>query len=290
MTPKLNVMVRRSSGDQPVQIMLRRNGEDRKLQLYFQYKGAPQPPQPPIVVDNPAWEFTDSTPFYVAHRLGGRDFPEHTLAGLQASIAAGYRAVEFSTYRCATGEFIGSHDWTTERTTGTRLEIWQSTWEQLSSLQQAAGPLIRLEDLADNIPDYAAICLDHKATSAADTGNQADLESEAALFDHLDELFPDPTKRIVWKTFVGAASAERARARGYRTMCMLYRNEVASADLSRWDILGMEYNAPQDVWDELSATGKPTIAHIIDSMSQASTGIVKGAKGLMSSVPNSVHP
>ena len=84
--------------------------------------------------------------------------------------------------------------------------------------------------------------------------------------------------------------ATRAKARGYRTMCMMYPNEVAGADLTAWDVLGMEWNAPDDVWATLRATGKPLIAHIITTQAQATRARERGATGLMSSVPSQVHP
>ena len=71
---------------------------------------------------------------------------------------------------------------------------------------------------------------------------------------------------------------------------MLYPNELAAADLTRWDVLGLEWNAPTDAWKQLTATGKPTIAHIITSPSQAQTAHGKGANGLMASWPTTVHP
>lgn len=71
---------------------------------------------------------------------------------------------------------------------------------------------------------------------------------------------------------------------------MLYPNELPAADTSRWDVLGMEWNAPATAWQQLTATGKPTIAHIITSPSQAQTALGKGANGLMASWPTTVHP
>jgi len=73
-------------------------------------------------------------------------------------------------------------------------------------------------------------------------------------------------------------------------MCMMYPNEVAGADLSSWDVLGMEWNAEQGVWDTLKATGKPLIAHIITTQQQADIALARGATGLKAPVPSVVHP
>ena len=71
---------------------------------------------------------------------------------------------------------------------------------------------------------------------------------------------------------------------------MMYSNEAAGADLSSFDVLGMEWNAEQGVWDTLKATGKPLIAHIITARQQADVALTRGATGLMASVPSVVHP
>lgn len=235
--------------------------------------------------------FLAARPFYTAHRLGGTEYPEHTIQGMNAAINAGFTAFEFSTYQTRDGVFIGSHDWTTERTTGQYHEIWDTDWSTIQTLDQQAGPIIRLEDAVAAMPEDSVLVLDHKATSnRAGTPPAGDLASETALFDLLETLFDNPTERVIWKVFVNASSAERARARGYQVMCMLYPSEVPSADFTRWDILGMEYNAPQEIWDTLLATGKPTIAHVIVNSTQAATGLSRGAHGLMSSVPSVVAP
>lgn len=71
---------------------------------------------------------------------------------------------------------------------------------------------------------------------------------------------------------------------------LLYPAEVAGADLSRWNVLGMEHNSAQDVWDKLKAVGHPTIVHIFYSAAQTQTGLECGARGLMAIVPNVVRP
>ena len=55
-------------------------------------------------------------PFYIAHRMGGTEFPENTRQGLDASLRAGFKALEVSVRRCASGEFVAIHDWKTTRT------------------------------------------------------------------------------------------------------------------------------------------------------------------------------
>lgn len=252
-------------------------------------KPAVSKPQAGPVVDR----FLASKPFYVAHRLGGTEYPEFTRAGLDASLRAGFKALELSVRRCATGEFVLIHDWVTTRTVpGTEYQIWNTPWSVLSGLQQASGGFLRLTDIFDQVGDDVVLAIDHKVTSSKETGSAGDMESEAALFDLLEARFgaEGAKSRVIIKHFIKGGVSVRGRERGYKTMCMMYPNEIAGADLSLFDVLGMEWNAEQSVWDTLKATGKPLIAHIITTKQQADTALARGATGLMASVPSVVHP
>lgn len=237
--------------------------------------------------------FLASKPFYVAHRLGGTEYPEFTRQGLEASLRAGFKALELSVRRCSTGEFVLIHDWVTTRTVaGTDYQIWNTPWSLLSGLQQASGGFLRLTDVLDQVGDDVVLAVDHKVTSSKEVGSAGDMESEATLFDLLEGRFgvEDAKRRVIIKHFIKGGVSVRARERGYKTMCMMYPNEIADADLSMFDVLGMEWSADQGVWDTLKATGKPLIAHIITTKQQADLALSKGATGLMASVPSVVHP
>ena len=194
--------------------------------------------------------------------------------------------------RCASGEFIAIHDWKTSRTVpGTDYQIWNTPWSTLSALRQGSGPFMRLADIVDQIPDDVVIALDHKTTSSEDQRNPGDLASEEQLFEYMDTVFGGhPERRVLWKVFARGTSAARAKARGYKTMAMLYPAEVATSDLSQWDVIGMEWSAGVDVWNVLLASGRPTIAHIIVNENQARQALAKGTAGLMASYPSRVHP
>ena len=111
--------------------------------------------------------FLASKPFYVAHRLGGTEYPEFTRQGLEASLRAGFKALELSVRRCATGEFVLIHDWVTTRTVpGTDYQIWNTPWSTLSGLQQASGGFLRLTDVVEQVGDDIVLAIDHKVTSS----------------------------------------------------------------------------------------------------------------------------
>lgn len=280
-----DLWLRRAGGDTRGTMWERAQGGDRWV-AGTRTTSKPVPTPTGSAVDR----FLASKPFYVAHRLGGTEYPEFTRQGLDASLRAGFKALELSVRRCASGEFVLIHDWVTTRTVpGTEYQIWNTPWSVLSGLQQASGGFMRLTDVVDQVGNNIVLAIDHKVTSSKPTGSQGDMESERALFDYLDTI-PNATGRVLIKQFINGGVATRAKEKGYKSMCMMYPNEIADADLSNFDVLGMEWNAEQGVWDTLKATGKPLIAHIITTKQQADTALASGATGLMASVPSAIHP
>lgn len=278
-----DLWMRRAGGDVRGTMWERAQGGDRWV---AGTRTVSKPAPTGAVVDR----FLASKPFYVAHRLGGTEYPEFTQKGLTESLKAGFKALELSVRRCSTGEFVLIHDWVTTRTVpGTDYQIWNTPWSVLSGLQQASGGFLRLTDVVNQVGDDIVLAIDHKVTSGKQVGSQGDMDSENALFDYLDTI-PNAKDRVLIKQFVNGGVASRAKAKGYKSMCMMYPNEVAGADLSSFDVLGMEWNASDDVWATLKATGKPLIAHIITTQQQANQALSKGATGLMASVPSVVHP
>ena len=238
---------------------------------------------------------TTDRPAYVAHRCasGAVGGDEYTTEGIAAAAAAGYRAVEISVYRCSTGEWVGSHDWTVQRTTSQPYQIWQTPWSTLAALEQTGGhKLHTLDELADEADRRGMIiCLDHKTTSSAAAPGAGDQDSHRALITWAQARYRDRVgERIVWKHFATPWGADLARTAGMRTMAMLYDTEVDAADLTAPDILGLEYGATAAHWQTLTATGRPTIAHIITSRTQAATALSRGATCLMCSDPAQCAP
>ena len=283
MSPQLHVR-RRDGGDLVGRLYRRRrDGGDQRLYA----PGETDPASADLVTS-----FFQGRPFYISHRLGGDEYPEFTRRGLDASLRAGFKALELSVRRCSSGEYVLMHDWKTNRTVpGSDYAIWNTPWETLKDLQQASGPIMLLDEVLDNIPNDVILAIDHKTTSSKEDASDGDIHSELDLYTKLDAAFNGkPQERVIWKSFIKGGGARRARARGYKTMCMFYETELAGARFDEWDVLGLEWNASQSAWTMLNATGKPTIAHIITNTGQASTAFAKGARGLMASRPSDIHP
>lgn len=283
MSPQLHVR-RRDGGDLVGRLYRRRrDGGDQRLYA----PGETDPTSEDLVT-----RFFAGRPFYISHRLGGDEYPEFTRRGLDASLSAGFKALELSVRRCGTGEYVLMHDWKTNRTVpGSDYAIWNTPWETLKALQQASGPVMLLDEVLDNIPSDVILAIDHKTTSSKEDASEGDLQSELDLYKKLDAAFNGrPQEKVIWKSFIKGGGARRARARGYKTMCMFYETELTDARFEEWDVLGLEWNASQSAWTMLNAAGKPTIAHIITNAGQASTAFAKGAGGLMASRPSDIHP
>lgn len=283
MSPQLHV--RRRDGVDLVGRLYRRRRDGGDQRLYA--PGETDPTSTDIVTS-----FFEGRPFYISHRLGGDEYPEFTRRGLDASLRAGFKALELSVRRCGSGEYVLMHDWKTNRTVpGSDYAIWNTPWETLKDLQQASGPIMLLDEVLDNIPNDVILAIDHKTTSSKEDASDGDIHSELDLYTKLDAAFNGkPQERVIWKSFIKGGGARRARARGYKTMCMFYETELAGARFGEWDVLGLEWNASQSAWTMLTQTGKPTIAHIITNTGQASTAFAKGARGLMASRPSDIHP
>ncbi|WP_314568914.1 glycerophosphodiester phosphodiesterase family protein [uncultured Actinomyces sp.] len=200
---------RRAGGDLPgVVRMRRRAGGDVSLSLR-----APSTPVTPAD-DDIVSRFLAAHPFYVSHRMGGTEFPEFTQAGLDASLRAGFKALEISVRRCASGEFVAIHDWKTSRTVpGTDYQIWNTSWETLRGLRQASGGFMRLTDIVDQISDDVILTIDHKTTSSEDQRNPGDLASEEVLLEYLDTAFGGILSGASCGKFSCGGRARRARRR-----------------------------------------------------------------------------
>ncbi|MCK9487176.1 MAG: glycerophosphodiester phosphodiesterase [Dehalococcoidia bacterium] len=76
-----------------------------------------------------------STPDIVSHRAHGGSYPENTLAGIEASIRDGARAVEIDVRRTQDGALVLMHDETLARTTGDPRRLADVTLADLDALR-----------------------------------------------------------------------------------------------------------------------------------------------------------
>lgn len=285
----LDMHVITDDGPAPVTLYSRRPWGDAELTGMLHTDAAAQTWTGPTVTESLA-----PRPFRIAWRCGGTTWPEFSQQGIEGSIAAGYTLLEVSVNRCATGEFVCSHDTTTDRVTGSSFTIRDTPWATIAGLSNQGAPLLRLPDALDLIGDRAAVAIDHKPSSWGST-DPVDISEEALLIQLLGQ-YPGGRDRFLWKTFGGGVqSRNRAKtALGLQTMSMWYESEVGDPTWTEFigqeDIIGMEYTASQANWDTTKAVGRPTIAHICQTTSDVTTALARGADGLMCGIPDQVHP
>ena len=216
----------------------------------------------------------------VGHRgmSGAGDVVEHTMAAYTRAVECGVDALEISCHRTSDGVWFASHDSTLERLGGPTTPIKNMTWAQVQAA--FAG---RPEALPVTLKDYLA-------TYGATHVTIFDPKTEMARSDEYLALLKDYEDRVVVKAFADAGWLfAKVKQAGWATWGYAYarnRGQTWYPDFvqaTNLDFLSMEWDASDDVWAPLVATGKPVIAHIPASVAQAAEGTRKGAAGCITS-------
>lgn len=233
-----------------------------------------------------------SDPFYVAHRGGGRDWPEMTAyAYQQASAVPGLTALEISVCLSADGVLVCSHDPTTTRVTGVNYTIAEQTWATLSSLQvwaketndpsQPARPFTRFEAVVEAYADRFVLFVEPKVSPAG-----------GPLLKRLGQL--KQPERIVWKQPVNSRQFTVAKQLGFATWGYVL-NEAAHLGprLERFaaatdiDMLGAPLAETggfiRTVVDSAQKNGKPAITWAVRDTKDRERARRLGCRGLMTS-------
>jgi hypothetical protein len=216
----------------------------------------------------------------IGHRgmSGAGDVVEHTMAAYTRAVECGVDALEISCHRTSDGVWLASHDSTLARLGGPSTPIRDMTWAQVQAAFAA-----RPEAVPVTLKDYLA-------TYGATHVTIFDPKTEMARSDEYLALLKDYKDRVVVKAFADAwwlfAKVKQA---GWATWGYAYarnRGQNWYPDFvqgTNLDFLSMEWDASDDVWAPLVATGKPVIAHIPASVAQAAEGARKGAAGCITS-------
>jgi glycerophosphoryl diester phosphodiesterase len=221
---------------------------------------------------------------YIAHRGGDADWPEGTAyAYAEAAAWNPHLALEVPVRQTSDGVLVVSEDATTGRVFGASYVISKVPWATLARLHTREGgyPMARLvNDVLDVYGRSRILFVDDKTAS-----------NVGAFLDVLDS-YAGPTRYVI-KSFWSATNATvTARKRGYVTWGYYYATDMShfAASESKFDLLGLNYTAPEAAFDTMRHTGKPVIAHIIPTASAAQTALNDGARGLMVSDIEQVVP
>lgn len=206
------------------------------------------------------------------------DVVEHTMAAYTRAVECGVDALEISCHRTSDGVWLASHDATLARLGGPSTPIRDMTWAQVQAA--FAG---RPEATPVTLKDYLA-------TYGATHVTIFDPKTEMARSDEYLALLAPYKDRVIIKAFADSGWLfAKVKQAGWATWGYAYarnRGQTWYADFvqaTNLDFLSMEWDASDDVWAPLVATGKPVIAHIPASVAQAAEGARKGAAGCITS-------
>jgi glycerophosphoryl diester phosphodiesterase len=120
-----------------------------------------------------------------AHRGGGHEFEENTMAAFQQSYDAGLRGFETDVRMTKDGEFVLLHDDTLERTHQATGPVEHKTAAELRSVKSKQGePLVFLDDLLDYLADKPDMYVEFEMK----TSNK-DLYPDARLDEYCRKLY-----------------------------------------------------------------------------------------------------
>jgi glycerophosphoryl diester phosphodiesterase len=232
------------------------------------------------------------TPFYIAHRGGGDNWPEMTsYAYEQAARLPGLLAIEISVCRTADGVLVCSHDPTAERVTGVPYTIANESWATLSKLKvtsaftvdpsQPSRPFSRFDEVIEKHIDRLVAFVEPKTPDAVEP-----------LMKKMASL--NQPERVVWKQPINQPNFSIARSHGFATWGYVL-NEPGHlgerlrqfAATSTIDMLGAQRTLPDGILipvvQEASANGKKTIMWNIRNAEDRSRALRLGCQGMMTS-------
>ncbi|HET9648574.1 MAG TPA: glycerophosphodiester phosphodiesterase family protein [Microlunatus sp.] len=233
------------------------------------------------------------SPFYIAHRGGGGNWPEMTAYAYdQATQLPGLKAIEISVCLTADGVLVCSHDPTTRRVTGVDYEIRSEQWSTLAPLMvtpvyttdptQPARPFSRFDEVIEAHLDRFVAFVEPKTPEAVEP-----------LMAKLVSM--GQPERVVWKQPVNQENFGRAKSHGFGTWGYVL-DEPGHTDPTRLarfaaspdiDLLGVQRIQPDGFVSTIvgaaSDNGKKTIMWEIRSSEDRARALALGCTGMMTS-------
>ncbi|MDO4243467.1 MAG: glycerophosphodiester phosphodiesterase family protein [Actinomyces sp.] len=215
---------------------------------------------------------SQSKGWMVAHRGGSDDWPEMSLRAYTECAVRGVEALEFSFSLTSDGVPVGAHNRDLQGVdpSAPATPVSEMTWEQVRQHTTEGEPIIRLDDLVNAYGQNHVLFVDPKYSAAAHTTYLPWLDRERTILKFYGEA--------TWL-------ADIWRAAGFRTWGYLYAPEIqdgrASAWASHWDMIGVPWDAPEQVWSTALGYGPPVLGHICPSQEALNTCLSRGAVGAM---------
>lgn len=224
-----------------------------------------------------------TSPFYIAHRGSGDNWPEHTALAYSSAIEFGVKAIEISVCATSDGVLVCHHDTNTLQLTGHDLEISKQTYAVISELRNDARqwlgpaslpqPISKLEDVLDAYAGTHVIFIEDKQAT-----------NTKSLLDLMDR-YPDSTSHFVWKQPASSTTRVEAAARGYKTWGYFLNGSSATYTkyAPNFDFLGLYHAATDAEVTALQVFGKPVIVWEVHTRWMRDRLLALGVRGLMCS-------
>ena len=236
------------------------------------------PAPPPLhTVD----EMLASAPFLIAHRGSWDNWPEHTLKAYRESVTAGAAALEVSVSATSDGRLVCHHDLSTERTTGRKLVIKDSTYAQLSELRVDARAWLGPEAALEEIPLLEDVLDEFAATQVIFLEDKQGTNTRE-LLDLMDR-YPDSKKHFIWKQAAGAGQIGAVSKRGYASWGYFTADQLDLVPKlgGQFTYLGVHHSASDEEISAVVATGKPVICWEVHTRELRDRLLGLGVSGLM---------
>lgn len=226
---------------------------------------------------------TGPLPACIAHRCGGSEAPENTLAGLRAAARLGFRAVEFDVMLSADGTPVLIHDETLERTTNGRGRVCDTPDAVLLALDAGHGE--RVPTLAE----AAALCrrlgLQANIEIKPATGHEARTGEVVGRFVAGNWNDADPATAPLFSSFSVEALAAARRVAPTVRRGLLFEALPADwpAQMRALDAVSLHCDA--DLLDDgtlaaVAAAGTPVYCYTVNDPARARALFSHGAAGI----------
>lgn len=227
-----------------------------------------------------------ANPFYVAHRGSGGEYPEHTLAGYDASVNAGARAIEVSVNTTADGIPVCIHDQTLDRTTNStgnvsdkpHASLRETVTVDVGASLLGAGwsnqKLPTLREVLDRFLGRVVIFLEAKSNPS--------VPAVQALLAQ----YPGATNSVAWKAYYASNTFTWAKANGFTTWAYLDAGTTdgqMDAVAANVDIWGVPHTMSDARIAAVVARGKPVMCWEVHRRSEVARLTGLGVQGLMCS-------
>ncbi|MFH9606861.1 glycerophosphodiester phosphodiesterase [Streptomyces sp. NPDC017448] len=225
-----------------------------------------------------------TTPFYICHRGSGGEFPEHTMAAYEASVAAGALAIEVSVRVTADGVLVCLHDEALDRTTYSSGDVSTWTYAALKNRVLTNGklmlgegwtdqPIPTLREVLDRFLGKVVIFLEAKSSAAVPILQQLLLNQ-----------YPQAQKSVVWKQFFQHNSLPWARANGFQVWGYVNANstdaELNAVD-ANIDFWGVPYTMTDARIRNVVDRGKKVICWEVHRRGERDRLLSLGVHGMM---------